>query len=84
LGTLSSQRWGDMRHDVNDVWEPWQKELFDNQKTFEAEAMEMYNPKKPEKTIEHLNNYTDKWGNKVVNKAWELGDLLWTKYDEKF
>jgi len=84
LGTLSSQRWGDMRHDVNAVWEPWQKELFDNQKTFEQKALDVYNAKKPAKTIELLNNYTDEWGNKVVNKAWELGDLLWTKYDEKF
>ena len=24
------------------------------------------------------------WGNKVVDRAWELGDFLWTKYDEKF
>jgi len=23
-------------------------------------------------------------GDRVVDKAWELGDLLWTKYDEKF
>jgi len=32
----------------------------------------------------HLTGYGIFWGNKVVEKAWELGDLLWTKYDEKF
>jgi len=84
LGTLACQRWGDMRHDVDAVWNPWQQELFDNQKAFEQKALDMYKEKKPEKTIEYLNNYSNEWGNKVVNKAWELGDLLWTKYDEKF
>jgi hypothetical protein len=24
------------------------------------------------------------WGEKVVQKAWELVDMLWTRYDEKF
>jgi len=24
------------------------------------------------------------WGEKVVQKAWDLGDMLWTRYDEKF
>ena len=37
-----------------------------------------------EKTIEFVTTYTNDWGNKVVNKAWKLGDFLWTKYDEKF
>jgi len=84
LGTLSSQRWGEMRHDVDAVWVPWQKEFFDKQKAFEQKALDVYNAKKPAKTIELLNDYTNKSGNKVVSKAWELGDLLWTKYDEKF
>jgi len=84
LGTLAAQRWGDMRKDLDAVWVPWQQELLDNQKTVEAEAMELYKPKKPEKTIEFLTNYTNQWGIKVVDKAWDLGDFLWTKYDEKF
>jgi dipeptidase len=84
LGTLTAQRWGDMRHDVDAVWNPMQKELFDNQKKFEAEALSVYNEKKPQKTIFYLTKYTNDWGNMVVDKAWELGDFLWTKYDEKF
>ena len=39
---------------------------------------------KQKKAIEYLTNYTIDWGEKVVKKAWELGDLLWTRYDEKF
>ncbi len=84
LGTLAAQRWGDMRHDLDAVWGPWQKELFENQKEIEAKAIEMYNADNPQQTIEYLTGYTDEWGNKVVEKAWELGDHLWTKYDEKF
>ncbi|RLD61394.1 MAG: peptidase C69 [Bacteroidetes bacterium] len=84
LGTLTAQRWGEMRHDVDAVWNPWQEELFLNQKTIEQQALDVYDKKNPEKTIQILNDYTDKWGNKVVDKAWELGDFLWTKYDEKF
>ncbi|NOQ26223.1 MAG: peptidase C69 [Bacteroidales bacterium] len=84
LGTLTAQRWGDMRHDIDGVWNPMQKELFENQKTFEEEALKLYNQKKPQKTINYVTKYTNDWGNKVVDKAWNLGDFLWTKYDEKF
>ena len=84
LGTLAAQRWGDMRHDLDAVWGPWQQQLFENQMEIESKAMELYEEENPEKAVELLNNYTDEWGNKVVKKAWELGDFLWTKYDEKF
>lgn len=84
MGTLAAQRWGDMHKDIDAVWNPMQKELFENQKTFEEEALKLYNEKKPKKTIEYVTKYTNEWGNKVVDEAWELGDFLWTKYDEKF
>jgi len=84
LGTLAAQRWGDMHKDIDAVWDPWQKELFDNQEAFEKKAQDLYKEKKPEETIEYLTQYTNEWGEKVVKKAWELGDFLWTKYDEKF
>ncbi|MCP4551777.1 MAG: dipeptidase [Bacteroidetes bacterium] len=83
LGTLASQRWGDMRHDVDAVWNPMQAELFSNQKSFEAEALTLFK-KDPRKLNPFLTDYTLNQGTKVVNKAWELGDLLWTLYDEKF
>jgi dipeptidase len=84
LGTLTAQRWGDMRHDVDAVWIPWQQELFDNQSDIEKEALRLYKASNPSKTIKFLSDYTMTWGEKVVNKAWELGDFLWTKYDELF
>jgi dipeptidase len=84
LGTLAAQRWGDMKHDVDSVWSPMQKELFKQQPEIEKKALEIYNTDDKNKTTEFLTKYTFKWGEKVVKKAWELGDFLWTKYDEKF
>jgi dipeptidase len=84
LGTLTAQRWGDMRKDVRAVWDPMQQQLFDDQAEIEKQAQKIYKEKKPEETISFLTDYTNKWGNKVVSEAWKLGDFLWTKYDEKF
>lgn len=83
LGTLACQRWGDMRHDVEKVWKHMQHKLFENQKEIDKQVVELYN-RKPKKAIEYLTEYTDEWGKRVVEEAWKLGDLLWTKYDEKF
>jgi dipeptidase len=84
LGTLTAQRWGEMRYDVNGVWDLWQEELFNGQEEFEKGALQLYQEGKREEVVGLLTGYTLCWGNKVVDKAWELGDLLWTKYDEKF
>ncbi len=73
-----------MRYDVNDVWDEWQKELFDKQADVEKKALELYNAKKQKELKIYLTDYTTTWGEKVVDKAWDLGDELWTKYDEKF
>ena len=83
LGTLAAQRWGDKRHDVTSVWVPMQDELFQNQKSFEAKTLEIYKDNSQE-AIKKLTGYSIYWGTKVVKSAWELGDFLWTKYDEKF
>ncbi|MDT8393369.1 MAG: C69 family dipeptidase [Bacteroidales bacterium] len=83
LGTLTAQRWGDMRHDVDAVWGPMQQELFSKQKEVETEALKRYE-KNPGRAVEFLTEYTMKWGEQVVNSAWKLGDHLWTKYDELF
>jgi len=84
LGTLTAQRWGDMRWDVRAVWDPMQQEMFDKQADFESKAMALY--KKGDKSVlsQYLTSYTMTWGNTVVDRAWKLGDELWTKYDEKF
>jgi len=84
LGTLTAQRWGDMRKDVRSVWDPMQEELFESQKKLEEEMLELYKQRKTEEVISRLTQYGLDWGNKVVEEAWDLGDLLWTRYDELF
>ena len=84
LGTLTAQRWGEMRYDVREVLDPMQKELFDKQLQFEKGALELYNKGKSKQLTEYLTKQTITWGDKAVSTAWELGDLLWTRYDELF
>ena len=81
LSTLTTQRWGDMRKDVDKKFIPMQKSFFDKQKKIEKQASNIKN-KDEQKAF--LTKYTKDCGNKVVKSAWELGDFLWTKYDEKF
>ncbi|MBN2747628.1 MAG: C69 family dipeptidase [Bacteroidales bacterium] len=84
LGTLAAQRWGDMRHDVDAVWNPVQQQLFGEAEGFEKMVLESYNAGNKEEVIQVLTDYTNKWGNDVVKKGIKLGDDLWTKYDELF
>jgi dipeptidase len=84
LSTLAAQRWGEMRYDVNAVWDQWQVELFEGQTAFEEKALELHKRGKSEELVNYLTGFTMEWGDRVVQKAWELGDMLWTRYDEKF
>jgi dipeptidase len=83
LGTLTAQRWGDMHKDIQTVWKPLQEELLKQQPVLERQALEAYKTD-PTEARRILNDYGIQWGSRVVAKAWELGDWLWTKYDEKF
>jgi len=83
LSTLTAQRWGDMRNDVTSVWDKYQRELFNNQANFENEILTMMKTDK-NAAIKKLTGYSKDHAAEVVKKAWELGDHLWTKYDEKW
>ncbi len=83
LGTLTAQRWGDMRKDVEAVWKPLQDELLRNQKSIEEKAKRIYG-EDPAAVRKFLTEYCIKQGKRVVEMCWRLGDFLWTKYDEKF
>lgn len=83
MSTLAAQRWGDMRKDVEAVWKPLQTKLLESQRNVENEALKMFK-KNPKTAIEYLTKYSMQWGQKVVKRAWKLGDELWNKYDEKF
>jgi dipeptidase len=81
LGTLAAQRWGDMRKDIDSVWLPMQQEIFRRTGEVEKQLQDVTNPA-DRKSL--LTEFTVNWGNTVVKSAWKLGDLIWTKYDEKF
>jgi dipeptidase len=83
LGTLAAQRWGDMRHDLTAVWRPLQTEMLERQSDIERVALEQYK-NSPKAARNYLTKYGIDWGKKVVDRAWKLGDELWTKYDEQF
>ena len=84
LGTLAAQRWGDMRHDVDAVWNPMQAQLFKEYSKIEEEALQSHKAGNMQEVTDVLTDYTNHWGTKVVERAIKLGDELWTKYDEKF
>lgn len=84
LGTLAAQRWGDMSKDLDSVWIPMQSQMFAEVEEIETKALELYKANNTADLTKYLTDYTQLWGNKVVNRAWKLGDELWTKYDEKF
>jgi len=81
MGTLAAHRWGEIRYDVRNVFDPMQQQYFDNQANFEKEIL---SEKDIEKRKEKLTEYTKKCGEEAVKAAWDLGDFIWTKYDEKF
>lgn len=84
LGSLTNQRWGDMSKDVHKVWNEWQMNMFNNQEMIETNYLNLSKEVGKEKAVKMLTDYSNDWAEKVVEKAWELGDFLWTKYDEQF
>lgn len=83
LGTLSAHRWGDMKNDLADVWGPFQNEMISSQADIEKEAATLLKSNKS-KCIDFLTGYSNAKCSEAVDKAWNLGDFLWTKYDEKW
>ncbi len=83
MSTIAAQRWGDMRHDVEAAWKPMQREFLENQENVEKQALKLYKEDEGQ-VIDYLTGYCKETADKVVKRCWELGDHLWTKYDEKF
>ncbi|MDR1865295.1 MAG: C69 family dipeptidase [Bacteroidales bacterium] len=81
LGTIAAKRWGDMHVVVDDVWNPMQAKLFENQEKIEAEALRLIKENKKDEAIDFLTGYSNDCGNSAVDAAWKTGDLLWTTFD---
>ena len=81
LGTLTAQRWKDMSKIVQSEWDTVQTNLLENQSQVEKKALSIEDSSR---RVEYLTNYTKQKGKMVVEKAWKMGNKLWTKFDEKF
>lgn len=81
VGTIAAKRWGDMHPVVDKVWSPLQKEFINQHIMVEHEANKLINKGQYEEAIQLLTNFTDECGNTAVERAWKLGDYLWTTFD---
>jgi dipeptidase len=81
--TLASQRWGDMRHDVEEVRSRLQEKGFALQRELDGEAAPLVESD-PERAAALLSERVIAYGDEVVAEYWRLGDHLWTTYDEQW
>lgn len=83
VATLAAQRWGDMRADVAEVRNPLQEKFLSAQPEVADRAVELL-ADDPAKGRAYLTQKTREACAEVTAAYWNLGDLLWTKYDEKW
>jgi dipeptidase len=83
VAKLSAHRWSDMRNDVAAVRNPLQEKLLAGRKEIEAQACELLK-QDPQKARDFLTQKTREACLEATQAYWNLGDLLWSKYDEKW
>ena len=83
VATLAAQRWGDMRVDVAAVRDPLQEKYLAAQEEIAAMATKLL-AENPTKGRAYLTQKTREACSEATESYWNLGDLLWTKYDEKW
>jgi len=81
--TIAAHRWGEMRVDVAAARDPLQKELLEAVAAVDKKALDLHK-RRPKNAASYLTNYVFEVAGKVEGAYWCLGDLLWTKYDEKW
>jgi dipeptidase len=83
VATLAAQRWGEMRQDVAEVRDPLQEKYLARQEEISTKAVELLMDK-PDKARDYLTGISREACEEATAAYWNLGDLLWTKYDEKW
>jgi dipeptidase len=83
VATMAAQRWGDMRVDVAEVRDPLQEKLLSAQKEIAETAVKLHD-ENPDKARTFLTEKTHNACSEATEAYWNLGDLLWTKYDEQW
>ena len=84
VATLAAHRWGEMRRDVAEVRDPLQEKYFNLQPDVDDRVTQMLAAGNIDGAIRHLTNLSAYACNEVTDAYWELGDHLWTTYDEKW
>lgn len=82
--TLAAQRWGEMRRDVSRVRDRLQGRFFAGQRAIERRAAGLVRAGQLDQARALLTEHTRKACDETVKAYWELGDALWTRYDEKW
>ncbi len=83
LSTLAAHRWGDMRHDVAAVRNPLQEKFLAAREEVAATATRLLS-EDPAQVPDYLTRVTCDACREATEAYWNLGDLLWTKYDEQW
>jgi dipeptidase len=83
VATMAAQRWGDMRKDIADVRNPLQEKFLAAQPAVAEEACRLLE-ENPTQARAYLTQQTEQCCREAVEAYWNLGDLLWTKYDEQW
>lgn len=83
VSTLAAQRWGDMRKDVAGVRDPMQEKLLSRQKEIDETAAKLL-AEDEERGRAYVTERSAEACVEATSAYWNLGDLLWTKYDEKW
>jgi dipeptidase len=87
VATIAAQRWGDMRVDVASVRDPLQEKFLAAQKQIDQQVLQAFkdDPKQASTKVRELLTEKSRAACLEMTEAyWNLGDLLWTKYDEKW
>jgi len=83
VATLAAHRWGEMRVDVAEVRDPLQEKLLAAQDEIAATASKLL-ADHPAKARAYLTQKSRDACREATQAYWNLGDLLWAKYDEKW
>ena len=83
VATLAAHRWGDMRVDVAEVRDPLQEKYLAQQQEVAAKATALLD-QDPAEARAYLTGVSTAACTEVTGAYWNLGDLLWAKYDEKW
>jgi dipeptidase len=80
---LSYFRYQEMSGALQEVWEPIERDAFARQAALEEEALELYRPN-PERAEAFLTEYCHDLAERTVERYWQLGDELWTRFNRAF